>query len=114
MEEAIMTTTEQVLELGRRWAEAEERGDVDTLAELAVDDFTLVGPVGFVLARDQWLEGYPTGGLLPPPPRPRLPLPGVGRAVGARLRRHRRRRRAPHPTGRVPGPARRLQLPRYP
>jgi ketosteroid isomerase-like protein len=38
-------------------------GDVDTLAELSTDDFTLVGPLGFVLDRSQWLQRYRTGEL---------------------------------------------------
>lgn len=57
------TTEEQVRELGRRWAEAERHGDAGTLAELATDDFTLVGPAGFVLKKEQWLDRYRTGVL---------------------------------------------------
>jgi ketosteroid isomerase-like protein len=52
------TTDEQVRELGRRWVEAEQRGDVDTLDAISADDFTLVGPVGFVLNKQQWLDRY--------------------------------------------------------
>jgi len=55
-----MSTTEQIRELGRRWAEAEQLGDADTLETLAAEDFTLVGPVGFVLNRQQWLDRYRT------------------------------------------------------
>jgi ketosteroid isomerase-like protein len=55
-----MSTIEQIRELGRRWAEAEQRGDADTLETLAAEDFTLVGPVGFVLNRQQWLDRYRT------------------------------------------------------
>ena len=59
------TTVEQIHQLGQRWAEAEQRGDTATLAAISVEDFTLVGPVGFVLDRDQWLARYrPGGGLL--------------------------------------------------
>jgi ketosteroid isomerase-like protein len=50
-----------ITELGRRWAAAEVQGDTDTLDELAVDDFTLVGPLGFVLDRKQWLDRYRSG-----------------------------------------------------
>ena len=50
-----MTTSEQIHELGRQWAEAEQRGDTAALDAMTTDDFTLIGPVGFVLERDQSL-----------------------------------------------------------
>jgi ketosteroid isomerase-like protein len=58
------TTEEQVRELGRRWAAAEQAADVAILDELAADDLTLVGPAGFVLNREQWLDRYRTGALV--------------------------------------------------
>jgi ketosteroid isomerase-like protein len=59
-----MSTEEQVREFGRVWAAAEERGDTEVLAGLATDGFRLVGPLGFVLDRDQWLARYSGGGLV--------------------------------------------------
>ncbi|WP_410670216.1 nuclear transport factor 2 family protein [Amycolatopsis sp. cmx-4-68] len=59
-----MSTQEQVREFGRVWAAAEERGDTDVLAGLAADGFRLVGPLGFVLDRDQWLARYSGGDLV--------------------------------------------------
>ncbi|GAA1938212.1 nuclear transport factor 2 family protein [Amycolatopsis minnesotensis] len=59
-----MSTEEQVLELGRRWAAAEERGDTPVLDELTTDGFRLVGPLGFVLDKSQWLERYRGGALV--------------------------------------------------
>jgi ketosteroid isomerase-like protein len=56
-------TDTDVRELGRRWAEAEQRGDVDALETMSTDDFTLVGPAGFVLQREQWFAGYRSGAL---------------------------------------------------
>lgn len=56
-----MTTTDDILQSGARWAEAEQRGDVDALDALTTDDFTLVGPVGFVLDKQQWLGRYRSG-----------------------------------------------------
>lgn len=50
-------------ELDRRWTAAEVSGDIDTLQGLAIDDFTLVGPAGFVLTKQQWLERYRQGDL---------------------------------------------------
>jgi ketosteroid isomerase-like protein len=43
------TVTDQILELGRRWADAERAGDADALEQLLADDFLLVGPLGFML-----------------------------------------------------------------
>lgn len=58
------TTETEIRELGSRWAEAELNGDTVTLEKLSTDDFTLVGPAGFVLTREQWLAGFRTGSLV--------------------------------------------------
>jgi ketosteroid isomerase-like protein len=58
------TTDERVHDLGRRWAEAEQRADVGTLDALTTDDLPLVGPRGFVLDKQQWLHRYRTGALI--------------------------------------------------
>jgi ketosteroid isomerase-like protein len=54
-----MSTTymsqDQILDLGRRWADAELRADLATLDSLLDADFICVGPLGFVLTRDQYL-----------------------------------------------------------
>src|SRR5258708_14928884 len=64
-EEAPMETQtdsrEQVRDLGRRWAEAQEDGDADALDSLLTDDFMLVGPLGFVLTKQQWLGHFRSG-----------------------------------------------------
>jgi len=54
-------TEEEIRELNRRWAQAEAHGDVATLDALAADCFRLVGPVGFVLDKQQWLDRYRLG-----------------------------------------------------
>src|SRR3954468_11948642 len=59
-----MSTEEQVREFGRVWAAAEERGDTEVLPGLAADGFRLVGPLGFVLDRNQWLARYGSGELV--------------------------------------------------
>jgi len=59
-----MTTEGEIRELGRRWAAAEERSDTGVLDDLAVDGFRLVGPLGFVLDKRQWLERYRGGDLV--------------------------------------------------
>ena len=58
-----MDTTAEITEIGARWAQAEQAGDTDALDALSTDDFTLVGPVGFVLGKQQWLGRYRGGGL---------------------------------------------------
>lgn len=59
-----MTTHQQELrELDGRWTTAEVAGDPAALDGLATEDFTLVGPAGFVLDKQQWLERYPQGDL---------------------------------------------------
>ena len=57
------STQAEILALGERWAEAEQRADTATLDKLAVADFRLVGPFGFVLDKAQWLDRYRSGAL---------------------------------------------------
>jgi ketosteroid isomerase-like protein len=57
------TPSPELAELDRTLARAEIEGDTATLDALATDDFMLVGPVGFVLDKQQWLERYRGGGL---------------------------------------------------
>jgi ketosteroid isomerase-like protein len=56
-----MTVETNVRELSQAWVEAEVKGDAAALEALTVDDFTVVGPVGFVLDRQQWLSRYREG-----------------------------------------------------
>jgi ketosteroid isomerase-like protein len=53
-----MTTTDDIRHLGDRWSAAEVARDIATLESMVVDDFRLVGPYGFVLDREQWLDRY--------------------------------------------------------
>ena len=55
--------TDQVLELGQRWAAAERGGDADALDPLLADDFLLVGPLGFMLDKAQYLGSRRSGDL---------------------------------------------------
>jgi ketosteroid isomerase-like protein len=57
------TDTTGIRELGRTWAAAEQAGDTATLDALAVPGFQLVGPLGFVLDRQQWMQRYRSGDL---------------------------------------------------
>jgi ketosteroid isomerase-like protein len=54
-------TATEVRELSDRWADAERRGDAAALEALVVPDFHLVGPLGFVLDREQWLRRFDDG-----------------------------------------------------
>ena len=55
---------EQVRELDQRWVAAEVAGDAAAFDALTVDDFTMVGPAGFVLDKAQSLGRYRGGGFV--------------------------------------------------
>ena len=54
---------DQVLELGWQWAAAERTGDADALRPMLADDFVLVGPLGFMLDKEQYLGSRRSGDL---------------------------------------------------
>ena len=54
----------ELQELGREWAAAEVRGDVSALATMLADDFVGVGPLGFTLTKEQWLDRHRSGDLV--------------------------------------------------
>jgi hypothetical protein len=49
-----MSDTE-VLDLVQRWCAAEVGADADALGELLAEEFTGIGPLGFVLTKQQWV-----------------------------------------------------------
>ena len=51
-------------EFGKRWAEAEVAQEVSVLDSMAHRDFILVGPLGFILDKTQWLDRYRNGDLV--------------------------------------------------
>jgi hypothetical protein len=55
---------QQVIEVGKRFARAQQEGDTDTLELLLSDDFRLVGPLGFVLDKQTWLAQFRSGALV--------------------------------------------------
>jgi ketosteroid isomerase-like protein len=54
---------DQIAELGRRWAKAELESDAELLDSLLDADFVCVGPLGFVLNKEQYLAGRRSGDL---------------------------------------------------
>jgi ketosteroid isomerase-like protein len=56
-----MTASTDVLELVEVWAAAEQGNDAEALDGLLAGDFVGVGPLGFVLGRDQWLARFGNG-----------------------------------------------------
>ena len=45
------------------WAAAEQAGDTTTLETQLADDFTAVGPLGFILTKQMWLARHRHGDL---------------------------------------------------
>ncbi len=52
-----------LLGLVNDWSAAERAGDDDAITNLLVDNFRLVGPLGFILTKEQMSERYRTGDL---------------------------------------------------
>ena len=56
-----MATIDEIRELGDRWAVGEVAGDTKALAGIVTDDFKLIGPFGYILDKQQWLDRYDSG-----------------------------------------------------
>jgi ketosteroid isomerase-like protein len=59
--DAVNDDVTEIQDLGKRWAEAELARDVQVMDALAHEDFILVGPLGFLLNKTQWLDRYRSG-----------------------------------------------------
>jgi ketosteroid isomerase-like protein len=51
----------RVRELGQLWAEGQQRNDAAALGDVLADDFKLVGPLGFILGKEEWLDQFRSG-----------------------------------------------------
>ncbi|MHB1004072.1 MAG: nuclear transport factor 2 family protein [Chloroflexota bacterium] len=56
-------TREELLRVAEAWAAAELKGDIGHMAGSLTNDFTAVGPRGFLLSKDQWLDRHRSGAL---------------------------------------------------
>jgi ketosteroid isomerase-like protein len=62
-QQIVSLTSEEIGKLLQRFAEAQRLSDLDALSRLLSDDFKLVGPLGFVVPKQQWLEQFHSGAL---------------------------------------------------
>jgi ketosteroid isomerase-like protein len=56
-------TEQEVAQLTDTWATAELQGDTAFLEKLLADDFVGVGPLGFLLSRQEWLARHQSGDM---------------------------------------------------
>jgi ketosteroid isomerase-like protein len=62
-QQTVNMTATEIGKLMNRFAEAQRLSDLDALSELLTDDFKLVGPLGFIVPKQQWLEQFRSGAL---------------------------------------------------
>jgi Domain of unknown function (DUF4440) len=62
-EQIVTMTRAEITDLLTRFTEAQRLSDVDDLSGLLTEDFKLVGPLGFVVPKQEWLEQFRTGML---------------------------------------------------
>ena len=62
-EQIVSMTRTELQNLLARFAEAQRAPNIDELSGLLTDDFKLVGPLGFIVPKQDWLEQFRTGTL---------------------------------------------------
>ncbi|HEX9043527.1 MAG TPA: nuclear transport factor 2 family protein [Candidatus Limnocylindrales bacterium] len=60
----IVASKDRIRTLTADVVDAWQRGDADALNSLLAADFKLVGPLGFVVTKDEWLEQHRSGALV--------------------------------------------------
>jgi ketosteroid isomerase-like protein len=56
-------TQQEVVQLAGAWANAELHGDTASLESTLADDFIGIGPLGFMLTKQEWLARHAAGDL---------------------------------------------------
>src|SRR6266853_1533094 len=59
----MSTDTHDIEAFLTEWTAAEQSGDAAALDKLLTDDFTGVGPLGFTLSKQDWLDRHAAGDL---------------------------------------------------
>ena len=54
---------QEVLRLGDAWTNAELRGETTFLERILADDYIGIGPLGFMLTKQEWLARHQAGDL---------------------------------------------------
>jgi hypothetical protein len=56
-------TQQKVMQLANAWANAELHGDTTSIERTLADDFIGIGPLGFMLTKQEWLARHEAGDL---------------------------------------------------
>jgi hypothetical protein len=56
-------TEQEVMQLAGAWSNAELHGDTAVLEKTLADDFIGIGPLGFMLTKQEWLARHEAGDL---------------------------------------------------
>ena len=59
----MQQTESDVLRLADEWIAAELRGDTAYLERTLADDFVAVGPLGFLLTKQEWIGRHRSGNM---------------------------------------------------
>ncbi len=60
---SLTQTNAEIVRLADEWIAAELRGDTEFLERALADDFAAVGPLGFVLDKEQWIGRHRPGSM---------------------------------------------------
>ncbi len=63
MSQVEVKDTNQVKQMVDQWVAALLDGDVQRLRRMTTDNFVTIGPLGFVLSKEQWLGSFNSGDL---------------------------------------------------